>query len=97
MGFKSILGWILKAPLTLLVLATIGVGFYAAGGGVPGFTVSYNGPILLTGFLIAYVVGYLLCKNDKKTISTDKTNYLDTNNSNYDEEAQRAIEQYEQN
>jgi hypothetical protein len=96
MGIKTILGWILKAPLILLVLATIGVGFYAASGNVSGFTISYNGPILLTGFLITYSIGYYLCKNDKKAITTDSNTYLDTNNSNYDEETQRAIEQYEE-
>lgn len=95
MGIKKVLGWILKTPLILLMLATIGVGFYAASGNVPGFTISYNGPILLTVIAVAYIVGSLLCLMDKKVLSVDKSNYLDTKNSNYDEETQRAIDQYE--
>ena len=95
MGIKTILGWVLKAPLILLVLATIGVGFYAASGSVPGFTITYNGPILLTVITAAYIGGALLCSTDRKVVPVEKSNYLDANNSNYDEETQKAIEQYE--
>ena len=94
MNIKKIIGWIIKTPLILLVLATAGIGFYAASGGVEGFRISYGAPIVLSSLIVLYCIGSFMTSN--KSTLEDKSNYLDTNNSNYDEETQRAIEQYEE-
>jgi hypothetical protein len=97
MGFKNILGWILKVPLILLVLSTIGIGFYAAAGQVPGFVISYGAPIFLLALVGLYYLGEWLCLRERRGSGIKKSNYLDPTNSNYDEETRIAIEQYEQN
>jgi hypothetical protein len=73
MNIKKISGWILKLPLILLNLATLGVGIYAAMGNVPGFLISWAAPAIIGGFQIAYLIGALLISKSKanEVISTD--------------------------
>ena len=98
MGLKKILGWICKAPLILLILATVGVGFYAASGSLPGFKISYAAPLIIIGLIVLYLLGVFLCSgnnNDIEVVSENGQNETNNTNSDYDEETQRAIEQYE--
>jgi hypothetical protein len=94
MNIKKILGWIMKTPLILLVLLTAGVGFYAASGMLPGFTISYASPLLLTGLIVLYMLGSFLASRDKKIESEPTSDYLEPSNSDYDEETNRALAEY---
>jgi len=76
MGFKSIVGWVLKLPLILLILATLGVGIYAAMGKVPGFIVSWSAPGFIALLIILYAVGNFLLKSDRLDNESDL--YMET-------------------
>ena len=77
MNGKKIFGWILKVPLILLNLATLGVGVYAAMGKVPGFLISWAAPAIIGGVQLIYIIGAILINRSKKDtqINTDPQQY----------------------
>jgi len=96
MNIKKILGWVMKAPLILLVLLTAGIGFYAASGMLSGFTISYTSPIVLTILIILYILGSFLASRDKKveTYLEQDSDYFDPSNSDYDEVVDKSLAEY---
>jgi hypothetical protein len=66
MNGKKVLGWILKIPLIILNVATLGVGIVAAMGLVPGFLISWAAPAIIGGMQIAYILGAILVGKAKK-------------------------------
>jgi len=76
MSAKKIFGWIFKLPLILLILATFGVGVYAAMGNIPGFIVSWNAPGFIGLLIILYFAGNLLLKSDQQDKESDL--YMET-------------------
>ena len=75
MSTKSIFGWVLKLPLILLIVTTLGVGVYAAMGKVPGFIVSWSAPGFIALLMILYLVGNFLLKSDQRDQEAD---YVET-------------------
>jgi intracellular septation protein A len=57
---NKIVGWILKVPLILLILASFFGGIYAAATNLQG--ISWSTPITLLIFIILYLVGNYLIK-----------------------------------
>jgi len=81
MSAKTFFGWLLKAPLILLNLATLGVGIYAAMGYVPGFLISWGAPGIIGGLLISYAIGTYMLSSEKKNrqemSQTDQEQYAE--------------------
>ena len=82
MAIKTFFGWLLKAPLILLNVATLGVGIYAATGAVEGFQISWGAPILIASLQIAYLIGAWMVSSARKNSneSNDTETYEDTSN-----------------
>jgi len=66
MKTKKIVGWILKAPLILLILASFGASVYAAMGKVPGLLISWGAPGIIGGMIVSYLIGAYLIHSEKK-------------------------------
>ncbi len=66
MGSKTFFGWLIRMPLILLNLATLGVSIYAAMGKVPGFFISWGATGLIGSLLLAYIIGSFMISSDKK-------------------------------
>jgi len=63
MNKKTIFGWILKAPLILLILASCGASWYLAV--TKQMSIGIATPILLTLILVAFIFGdYILSKEE---------------------------------
>jgi len=65
MGSKTFFGWLIRMPLILLNLATLGVSIYAAMGKVPGFFISWGATGLIGSLLLAYIIGSFMISSDK--------------------------------
>lgn len=55
MKSRKVLGWILKAPLILLVITSFGAGIYAAIENIEGIT--WATPIILGALIVLYLMG----------------------------------------
>ena len=66
MGAKTFFGWVIRLPLILLNLATLGVGIYAAMGKVDGFYITWGAPIIIGSLLLAYIIGSAMISSDRK-------------------------------
>jgi len=66
MGAKTFFGWLIRLPLILLNLATLGVGIYAAMGNVDGFYITWGAPIIIGSLLLAYMIGSMMISSDRK-------------------------------
>ena len=93
MNTKKIFGWILKLPLMLLNILTLGVGIVAALGYIPGFLISWAAPIIIGGIQLAYLLGSYLIHTAKKDstakegeISTQQEEVLDQGEYNPEQE-----------
>jgi hypothetical protein len=90
MNIKKIIGWVIKLPLIFLVLATTILGFIAASGIISGFRIAYTYPIVMASAILLYVIGsFLTSSNTPK----EEKDYLDSSNSDYEEEARRVLEE----
>jgi hypothetical protein len=82
MKIKTFCGWILKTPLILINIATLGVLIYAATGSIPGFLISWGAPCFYASLQAAYLIGTLLIysarKNKEESIGSD--NYEEQSN-----------------
>ena len=65
METKAFFGWVMRTPLILLNLATLGVGVYAAMGKVPGFYISWGAPAIIGGLLVSYIIGCFMISSSK--------------------------------
>jgi len=74
MSAKKILGIVLKIPLILLNISTLGVGIYAAMGNIPGFLISWGAPAIIGAMQLAYIAGVVLLNKHSKEIS-EQTQY----------------------
>ena len=66
MGALKIFGWVLKIPLIILNLATLGVGIAAAMGYIPGFLISWAAPAIIGGLQLAYIIGTVMIGSARK-------------------------------
>jgi hypothetical protein len=91
MNGKKVFGWILKIPLILLNIATLGVGIYAAMGYVPGFLISWAAPAIIGGMQLAYIIGAILINKSRKDnqVSMEQEQY---SSEEYNEEQYPAAE-----
>ena len=89
MNGKKIFGWILKSPLILLNIATLGVGIYAAMGLVPGFLISWVAPAIIGGIQLAYIIGAVLVNKARKDNAPESEQY---SSEEYNEEQYQPAE-----
>ena len=63
MNGKKLFGWILKAPMVLLILASLFGGLYAAYLHINGIT--YATPAIIGAIIAAYLIGDWMIGNSK--------------------------------
>lgn len=72
MNLKKIISVILKLPIILLIIGSLGAGCYAAYFHIQN--ISWSTPIILGIIIILYIIGYFLGKNQSsKNDSLSKT------------------------
>lgn len=73
MGAKTFFGWLIRAPLIFLNLATLGVSVYAAMGNVPGFYINWGASVVIGSLLLLYLIGSFMISSDKKEVSEEES------------------------
>lgn len=69
MKIKKVIGFILKLPLILMVLASFGASIYAAYYKIQGIT--WASPIILGALICLYLIGIFLCRTKKSETKTE--------------------------